>query len=92
MDKFWRKNDVKLHNPKAPKQNKEEDKFDKVMNNLKDLSLKFARVEKSQFHRNHRPILHDMSYKRNWKDEKLDIPRLNLIRIHLIHLIEETIW
>lgn len=55
-----RREDARLFNPKAPKQANDDDKLDKVLNVLKDLSVKMNKIEKQQFYHHDRPKLHDM--------------------------------
>ncbi|GLJ49502.1 hypothetical protein SUGI_1048960 [Cryptomeria japonica] len=60
--KVGKREDARLYNPKAPKANKDEDKLDKVLNALKDLSVRVNKIEKQQYYRPKRPRLHDMPY------------------------------
>lgn len=70
--KIVRRDDARLYNPKTQnKQPKEEDKMNKVINNLKDITHKVKKNDRPQFQTNDRPRLQDMLYRTNWKDGKL---------------------
>jgi uncharacterized FlaG/YvyC family protein len=78
-----KREDNRLFNPKEPKQQKDEDKFDKLMNMVKNLQVNSSRDNFRYGQNNRMPYksdkyrLQDMPYKTEWKDGKPVIKELH---------------